>query len=262
MSHLERHYKTSNFGMIAGVIVAAMIVTALGCWYIATLQKEQDLAMAELSKAVVSVPAIAEGEKNPATPAGEGGEEAAAANLQTFRNDEAGYTFQFASAQSINNDKGGLFVSTTDLGALGISEFMTSRAEPLKTNLAKGKVSQAAFSVPASNKLVRLNDGSYGQQYMVLGSIDVCSVYFSLSFEFYRDDRQVVMGYFERPENFQSLVSEYMTTDKKNCGDQPVWKEGGRDALYKALDAGTAPKLIQDWYDNFETVVKTVRVTR
>lgn len=269
MKQNEKGQIKTNTGAIVGVIVAAMLITSVGCWYISMLGQEQDVATAELSRAATSIPTIAVGERNPATPATQDGaadgEDEPAADaavaMKTFHNDEAGYTFQFPASMAVNSpDRTSLhpFAYTSPLGTM--HEAYRGRTEPIKTNLEKGRLTKDhGFAVKASHKLVRLNDGTYAQQYITLRELDACNVQFTATLEFYRNDYQVMIGMSGPEAKFSKLLPDYIGNNAM-CPGALSWNDQGMEEFYAALVADEAPVQVQAWYEAFKAMVKTVRV--
>lgn len=102
--------------------------------------------------------------------------------------------------------------------------------------------------------------GAKGKEFVTLSMFDVCDVQFSHYAVVYRDDYRVVISLkMNDVEGAKNETMDYLTTDDESCYGEYIWKDQG--VFYKDVEAGLVKsKKVNDWMDDFETIIETFRI--
>lgn len=177
-----------------------------------------------------------------------------------FTDDSASYTLYYLKNITLNSlDENVLRLNPLSQSIGLMNEAFAQTARQNKEKLSQGLLGSATWAVKGSHKLVRLNNGQYAQRYISFYAFDVCSVQFRAVLEFYDNFEQRVMISLEGPSSLKSYLSDYFTTG--SCGTASHWIHDNLPGLYQRLEAGSAPNEVQNWYDSFNEIVDSVKVS-
>lgn len=97
------------------------------------------------------------------------------------------------------------------------------------------------------------------QDFTIFSRFEICDVTLERTLYFINNENQIRLNLiFPRDEKFAELVPEFFTTNEENCGDALIWNFEKQGEFYEMLVQGDAPEKIQDWFDTFDKIVKTI----
>lgn len=111
--------------------------------------------------------------------------------------------------------------------------------------------------VPASEK-ARTVGFLFAQDFVVLSRFDICNVTLERRLLFYFNNKSIVVTIYGPISKVRKLASDYFALDKANCGTDLRWDFNKKDAFYKMLADQKGPAELQEWFDTFDQIAKTI----
>ncbi len=184
-------------------------------------------------------------------------------NWKTYTDAKVGFTFKYPEGAS-NGDASGLnyHITVNDLNTMVDMPLGYDKANALKDKkaLSNGDPS-TSFGWSVKNSLKMLNiPNALAKELTVLGQIDVCDVQFSREAIIYKDNYQIILSWWYGGKKIIENNPSYFTEDIKNCGSEKMWKEG--TTFYTDLVAGITDSVSQNWFIDFDEIVKTLQFTK
>lgn len=184
------------------------------------------------------------------------------ASLKTYTDPQTGFSFQYSSEIALNEDSKNKTMATLQIAVAKINDlteqpFNFTKATALKDkiNLRNGVYGEHIdWPVAGSEKVVSAG-ATKAKIYTVFSMLEVCDVRFQRTAIFYTGDYQVILNY-SGPRSLIGVISNYLTTDMKNCNG-PIWRQDSH--LLQDLEAKTAPKDIQKWFDAFNSILSSIK---
>lgn len=181
------------------------------------------------------------------------------ATWKTYTDDAAGFSLKYPDTFLFNAETKGatkpvLLVSATKLSDIPEDlPMLMGRKDALaqKDLLSKGE----------GENLVKL-DSLNGEVSDTLAQFEVCSVIVSRTLKFYPGDYRVMVSLVEPVKVVIASMPEFFTVDKANCGDNPMWDQAKNNSFLPTLAKGQGKGVAQEWYDDFNTIVKSVIISK
>jgi len=118
---------------------------------------------------------------------------------------------------------------------------------------------EADFAFEPSKKVFKAGD-TYVKEYIVFGRFEVCDVTFERIAVFYNNGFRVEINLKGKQDKITGSINKYFIVDEENCGNQPAWKSGSHESLYKDLISGTASSPALEWFDTFDLIMDTLQI--
>jgi len=188
---------------------------------------------------------------------------------KNYINEVAGFSFDYPTDINFADD----FTNTTadpkivvtikDLNTYedGTNGYTKEDALADQKGLEQSKLAvSTGWPVKGSEKLVTLSGVINGREFTTLSAYEVCDVTFHRDLIFYHNNKQIMITYTGN-KNMISKASEYSTQDEQNCGKDIIWSNTGKEKLISNLQQGTGPTTIQKWYDSFNIIISSLKIT-
>jgi len=176
---------------------------------------------------------------------------------KTYTNAEAGFTLKYPPTVLLNAETKGAtpLVLTTDVQKLSsipedLPQFM-GRKDAL---IQKERLKTGGENVV---KIGSLN----GEPGFSLSVFQVCSVLFERSLTFYPGDFRVIIYLNGPKEKIIKSIPDFFTIDQASCGTEQVWNREKLPVFLETLKKKEGKGAGQEWYDTFDTIIKTVTLT-
>lgn len=177
---------------------------------------------------------------------------------KTYTNTEAGFSFKyppsvlFDSKAENSATQSELLVSAEKLSDIpeDLPSFMgRNDAMASKELLAKGENKDFV-------KIGSLN-GTFG---MRLSQFEICSIILSRTLTFFPGEYRVIITLAGPQDAIMNSMPEFFTVDEKNCGSNRMWNQENKSSFSDTLKQGKGKGAAQEWYDNFDAIVKTLKL--
>jgi len=181
---------------------------------------------------------------------------------KTFTNPEAKFTLKYPSNIVLGDN---LSITSTKIDQLE-DELPLQYGKQIalidRQALNQGKYGENIdFALEQSKKVIKI-DNKYAKSFMVLARYEVCDVVFERKLIFYNNNYQVIISLVGDRGKIISSMPEYFTIDKVNCGEMKIWDFDNQaiDNFYQALIEHKGSEIVQNWYDTFDDIVKTIEI--
>jgi len=190
-------------------------------------------------------------------------------NWKTYTDSTVGFTFKYptnaAEAGQSNKKDSGLVFSVTinNLDTMKDAPLGYDKANALKdkTALSKGDPSTSfGQAVPSSLKMLSITN-ALAKELTVLQQLEVCDVQFNRQAIIYKDNYQIILSWMYAGSDIQKNNPSYFKTDSSNCGlTSTDWSDSNK--FYTDLVAGKTDSVSQNWFTNFDAIIKTLQFTK
>ena len=175
-------------------------------------------------------------------------------NWKIYSDPSGIFSLKYPDEITVNGAKDGSVQFLTEIKKLAELGTAGKNAESNKEQLDRGKTGiLPTGGVAASNKVVSLDNGKvFSMSYLLTNSGDKCQPKLVRELVFYYGESQVKISY----DILNIESSEYLTTNK-NCPTK-VWAD--ESALYKLLSENKASSEIQNLYNDFDEIIKSITI--
>jgi hypothetical protein len=192
------------------------------------------------------------------------------ADWKTYTDSIVGFTFKYPNDTTENITKGttGLTLGVTikDLNTMTDMPLGYDKATALKDKaaLAIGDPStNIGMAVKNSFKILNI-DGALAKESTILGILEVCDIRFNRQAIIYKDNYQIILSWGYAGSGIQENNPSYFKIDSSVCvldGESvKMWKDMG--IFYADLAAGKTDSVSQNWFTNFDGIIKTFQFTQ
>jgi hypothetical protein len=186
-------------------------------------------------------------------------------NWKTYVDPKSGYELKYPGELLLNGEQKGsdrlvLYIKSKDMNnyedePMGF-DLQTATSE--KTALENGTYgSTNDQNFPNARKVIRIGN-LYGKTDISFQEIEVCNVQFTRRLIFFHNNYQIIISLMA-PASYTDKMPEYFTADSVNCGGSPVWKSP--EKFYLDIVDKKAPKIALDWYNLFDEIIATIKLT-
>ena len=188
---------------------------------------------------------------------------------QYYESEDAGFSLKYphniilnAGNVDRNSDQYSLSINVDNVDSLeGTMGYNEETALKNIAFLEKGEYGEGVdFSLSNSEKVRNLGKVN-AQEFAVLSRFEICDVAFEKKLYFFNNHHQIVITlYAPRPLFFDNL-SDYLTVNESNCGQEKIWdmENNKPEQFYSDLEDEKMPENIQTWYSTFNKVIDTIK---
>ena len=248
-----------NQKSLISVLAVAVLILGGTAVYFLTAQKSIAPVVPTPTPVSKNVPAV---QSSPAVPAVQD----ETVNWKTYTDPVVGFTFKYPSNAS-NASEGNMAGLTFRVGVNNLNSMENMPMGYDKTNIAKDKEALSngdpsiSFGMPVPNSLKMLAvETALAKELTILSELEVCNVQFDREAIIYKGDYQIVLSWEYAGTDIQRNNPDYFKIDTANCGSDKIWKDSA--AFYSDLVAGKTDSVSQNWFTNFDKIIKTFQFTK
>lgn len=177
---------------------------------------------------------------------------------KTYTNAEAGFSLKYPTTVLLEADNKGAAQPILSVNAEKLSDIPEDLPSLMgRTDALKEK----ALLVKGGGETTVKIGSLYGNLGMTLSRFEVCSVILNRTLTFYPGDYRVIISLAGPEKEIMDSMPEFFMVDPANCGDKKVWNRNNLNNFEKTLANKKGAGMGQEWYDDFDAIVKTVTLT-
>lgn len=177
---------------------------------------------------------------------------------QTYTNSEAGFSFKYPSSVILSENPN----ATKQTLTVTVDKVATLPDElPLSLGRIDALSEKARLEKNEGEELIKIG-ALNGQTQTILSQFEVCSVLFTRQLTFFPGEYRVILTLVGPQQTIITEMPEFFSSDKTNCGSQPVWNRDKIDTFEPMLKRQQGRGMAQEWYDTFDQIVQTVSLTK
>ncbi|MCK5021056.1 MAG: hypothetical protein KAS32_28855 [Candidatus Peribacteraceae bacterium] len=184
-----------------------------------------------------------------------------------YEDEEAGFSLKYPHSVTMDLNLTGatliLSVSSNEIEELeGTMGYNEETALKNKETLGKGEYGESVDFPLEESKKVRNINGTFAQDFLVLGRFEVCDVTFERKLYFFHNNHQIVITLHGDKESMMKDIEDFLTLNEENCFEEMVWKFKEVPNLYSLLESGSGSALTQEWFNTFDEILDTIKFTK
>ncbi len=176
---------------------------------------------------------------------------------KTYTDKEAGFALKYPASVGLNEEEGSSGISLSIA-----AEKLSDIPEDLPMLMGRKDALKEKSRLEKDTGDFDVNLGSLnGSTEMILARFEVCSLILDRKLTFFPNDYHVILTLSAPEALVTTEMPEFFTKDNANCGDQIVWNRDFSQDFRETLEQKQGKGIAQIWYDTFNEIVKTVRIT-